>query len=167
MMNAISRVCVVLAGVTLSVAYSLSAAADDDVAAFATASYATGLRTKEMKNLMDTDGDGMVSRAEWDAYQEKVFTRLDSHKRGRLNVAIFASRTAVRLSSDFATGGYAQGLSSAELARKIDANGDGWISHEEWMTYQGKVFDLMNTSVTHKGQLGDKELFATGGTNQR
>jgi hypothetical protein len=164
MMKSISRACVLLAATTLSAAYSWSAVADDDVATFATASYATGLRTKEMKNLMDTDGDGMVSRAEWDAYQEKVFTRLDSHKQGRLNVAIFASRTAVRLSSDFATGGYAQGLLSAELAKKIDANDDGWISHEEWIAYQGKVFDLMNTSVTHKGQLGDQELFATGGS---
>jgi EF hand len=162
-----SRACRVLAAATLSMAYSLSAWADDDVASFATASYATGLRTKEMKNLMDIDGDGMVSRAEWDTYQEKVFTRLDTHNRDRLNVSIFAGRTAVRLGSDFATGGYAQGLSSAELAKKIDANGDGWISREEWMMYQGKVFDLMNTSVTHKGQLGDQELFATGGSNWR
>jgi hypothetical protein len=77
-------------------------------------------------------------------------------------VSIFASRTAVRLGSDFATGGYAEGLSSADLAKKIDANGDGWISHDEWMAYQGKVFDLMNTSTTHKGQLGDQELIATG-----
>jgi hypothetical protein len=162
MTKSLSRAGLALAAATLSLAYSFSAAADDDVAAFATAGYATGLRTKEMKNLMDTDGDGMVSRAEWDAYQEKVFTRLDTHKRGRLNVSIFASRTAARLGSDFATGGYAQGLSSAELAKKIDANGDGWISHDEWMAYQEKVFDLMNTSVTHKDQLGDQELFATG-----
>jgi hypothetical protein len=162
-----SRACLVIAAATLSMTYSLNAVADDDVANFATASYATGLRTKEMKNLMDSDGDGMVSRAEWDAYQEKVFTRLDTHKRGRLNVSIFAGRTAVRLGSDFATGGYAQGLSSTELAKKIDANGDGWISHEEWMAYQEKVFDLMNTSVTHKDQLGDQELFATGGSSWR
>jgi hypothetical protein len=162
-----SRACLMLASATLSIAYFLSARADDEVANFATAGYATGLRTKEMKNLMDTDGDGMVSRAEWVAYQEKVFTHLDTHKRDRLNVSIFSGRTAVRLGSDFATGGYAQGLSSTELAKKIDANNDGWISHEEWMAYQGKIFDLMNTSVTHKDQLGDQELFATGGSNRR
>ena len=164
-MKSISRVFLVLGASTLS--YSLSTAATDDVTSFATASYATGLRTKEMKALIDTDGDGMISRAEWDAYQEKVFSRIDIRRRGRLNVSIFASRTAVRLGSDFATGGYAQGLSSAELAKKIDVNGDGWISHEEWMAYQGKVFNLMNTSVTHKDQLGDQELLATGGSNPR
>jgi hypothetical protein len=155
-----------LAACMVTLAYSLSAVADD-VASFATGGYAAGLRTKEMMNIIDTDGDGTISRAEWDAFQEKVFKALDTHKRGRLNATIFASRTEVRLGNSLATGGYARGLASAELARKIDTNGDGWISHEEWMTYQGKVFDMMNTSVTHKDLLGDQEMFATGGPDRR
>jgi hypothetical protein len=141
-------------------------AQSDLVASFATGGYSAGLRTKEMMNIMDTDGDGTVSRAEWDAYQEKVFKALDTHKRGKLSVRIFAGRTEVRLGSDVATGGYARGLASSELAYKIDTNGDGWISHEEWMTYQGKVFDLMNTSSVHKDFLGTEEMFATGGANR-
>jgi EF hand len=150
-----------LATAVVNLAFSLSAVADD-VASFATGGYAAGLRTKEMMSIIDTDGDGTISRAEWDAYQEKVFNVLDTHKRGRLNTTIFAGRTEVRLGTSLATGGYARGLASAELAHKIDANGDGWISHEEWMTYQGKIFEMMNTSVTHKGALGVEELFATG-----
>ena len=155
-----------LAASAFALAYSLSAASDDQVASFATGGYAAGLRTKEMMSIIDTDGDGTISRAEWDAYQDKVFKALDTHKRGRLSVAIFAGRTEVRLGTSLATGGYARGLTSAELAHKIDANGDGWISHEEWMTYQGRVFELMNTSVTHKDVLGDEELFATGGPHR-
>ncbi|HWS65399.1 MAG TPA: hypothetical protein VN325_21800 [Steroidobacteraceae bacterium] len=150
-----------LATAVVTLAFSLSAVADD-VASFATGGYAAGLRTKEMMSIIDTDRDGTISRAEWDAYQEKVFNALDTHKRGRLNTTIFAGRTEVRLGTSLATGGYARGLASAELAHKIDANGDGWISHEEWMAYQGKIFDMMNTSVTHKGALGVEELFATG-----
>lgn len=145
---------------------SAQSAAADEVASFATGGYAAGLRSKEMMNIIDTDGDGMISRAEWDAYQEKVFKALDTHKRGRLNVAIFASRTEMRMGSALATGGYADGLRSAELAHKIDADGDGWISHEEWMSYQGRIFDLMNTSITHRGQLGAAEMFATGGADR-
>src|SRR5258708_37381009 len=134
-----------LAPIIVTLAFSLSAVADD-VASFATGGYASGLRTKEMMNIIDTDGDGTISRAEWDAYQVKVFDALDTHKRGRLNTSIFAGRTEVRLGTSLATGGYTRGLASAELAHKIDANGDGWISHEEWMAYQGKIFDMMNTS---------------------
>src|SRR5580692_916281 len=155
---------IALAPIMVTLAFSLNAAADD-VASFATGGYAAGLRTKEMMNIIDTDGDGTISRTEWDAYQEKVFSALDTHKRGRLNTTIFAGRTEVRLGTSLATGGYARGLTSAELAHKIDANGDGWISREEWMTYQGKIFDLMNTSTTHKDTLGVEEVFATGGAN--
>src|SRR6202046_1921408 len=110
----------------LAAVVPLSAIAQDPVVSFATGGYARGLRTQEMMAIIDTDGDGMISRAEWDAFQEKVFKALDTHKRDKLNVAIFASRTEVRLGSDLATGGYARGLNSAELAHKIDANGDGW-----------------------------------------
>jgi hypothetical protein len=149
----------------ITLAYSLGAVADD-VASFATGGYAAGLRTKEMMNIIDTDGDGSISRAEWDAFQEKVFKSLDTHKRGKLSVAIFASRTDLRLGSSLATGGYADGLRSAELAHKIDADGDGWISHDEWMAYQGRIFDLMNTSTTHRDRLGTEEMFATGGANR-
>jgi hypothetical protein len=137
-----------------------------DVESFATGGYAAGLRSREMLNIIDTDGDGTISRDEWNAYQNKVFRALDTHHRGKLNVAIFASRTELRLGSSLATGGYASGLRSAELAHKIDADGDGWISESEWMGYQGKIFDLLNTSSTHRNEVGDEELFATGGANR-
>jgi len=158
---------IALMATMIALAYSLDAIADDQVSSFATGGYAAGLRTKEMKSMIDTDGDGTISRTEWDAYQEKVFKALDTHKRGRLNTAIFASRTEVRLGTSLATGGYARGLASAELAHKIDTDGDGWISHEEWMTYQGKIFDLMNTSLAHRDVLGDEEMFATGGLERQ
>jgi hypothetical protein len=149
---------IALAAAAISLAGSLTASAVGDAADFATGGYATGLRTREMTNRLDTDGDGRVSRAEWDAYQETLFRHFDSHNKGRLNVDIVAQRVAVRLGSDFATGGDAQGPASKQLAHQIDANGDGWISHAEWMTYQDRIFDLMNSSTTHNNPPGDEEL---------
>jgi EF hand len=147
----------------LAITCSWSAMADDSVS-LATGGYARGLRSKEVMSKIDTDGDGTISRAEWLAFQEKVFTALDTHKRGSLSAQIFVSRRCARLVS-FATGGFANGLCSIETSRDIDTNGDGRISHEEFMTYQGKIFDMMDTSRTHPGVLGEQEMFATGGAN--
>ena len=54
----------------------------DDMASFATGGYARGLRTMSEMHKIDTDGDGSISKAEWLAYQEKVFAALDKNKTG-------------------------------------------------------------------------------------
>jgi hypothetical protein len=47
---------------------------------------------------------------------------------------------------------------------KIDTDGDGTVSHDEFIAYQLKIFDMMDTSATHKGNVGKQEImFATGG----
>ena len=67
----------------------------------------------------------------------------------------------------FATGGYARGLRTKEMMNKIDTDGDGTISHDEYIAYQVKIFDMMDTSTAHKGMIGPQEMFATGGANRR
>jgi hypothetical protein len=67
----------------------------------------------------------------------------------------------------FSTGGYARGLRTKEMMHKIDTDGDGTISHDEYITYQLKIFDMMDTSAAHKGSIGPQEMFATGGANRR
>ena len=63
-----------------------------------------------------------------------------------------------------ATGGYARGLRTKGMMHKIDTDGDGMVSHDEFIAYQTKIFDMMDTSTTHKGMLGKEEvMFATGG----
>ncbi|MDB6086542.1 MAG: Calcium-binding EF-hand-containing protein [Gammaproteobacteria bacterium] len=143
---------------------NMAVAAADDLPSFATGGYAGGIRSREVMNKIDTDGDGMISRAEWNAFQEKVFAALDARKKGSLSAKIFVSRRCERLVS-FATGGYARGLCSLETSRDIDTNRDGRISHDEFMAYQGNIFDTMDTSLTHAGVLGAEEMFATGAAN--
>jgi hypothetical protein len=63
----------------------------------------------------------------------------------------------------FATGGYANALLTPEMFKKIDANGDGVITQDEFVNYHLKIFDAMDTSSDHKGMLGPGEFFATGG----
>ena len=146
-----------------ALAYSAAALADD-MASFATGGYARGLRTKEMMHKIDTNGDGMVSKDEWIAFQEKAFVMMDKNKNGTLDAKTFVSHDGGELVS-FATGGYARGLRTKAMMHKIDTDGDGTISHDEFIAYQTKIFDMMNTSTSHPGMLGATEMFASGGAN--
>src|SRR6185312_7613515 len=89
----------------------------DEVAAFATGGYASGLRTESM---------------------------LDKKKTGKLDQSEYMAASAEVAS--FATGGYASSLLTPEMFKKIDTNGDGTISQREFFSYQLRIFDMMDTS---------------------
>jgi sulfatase maturation enzyme AslB (radical SAM superfamily) len=145
--------------------YSLGSVAED-MASFATGGYAHGLRTKEVMLKIDTDGDGMISKSEWIAFHEKIFSMLDKKKTGKVNAKEFVSPSGGDTSS-FATGGYSRGLRTAAMMHKIDTDGDGTVSHDEFIAYQNKIFDMMNTSTAHQGMVSKEEImFATGGASK-
>ena len=62
---------VALSAVVLTITgmWSAIATADDEPVSFGTGGYARGIRSKEMMHVVDTNGDGMVSKAEWLAFQ--------------------------------------------------------------------------------------------------
>jgi hypothetical protein len=126
----------------------------DDMVSFATGGYARGLRTMAEMHKIDTDGDGTVSKAEWLAYQEKVFAALDKNKNGIVDEKAFLSPSSDM--ATFATGGYARGLQTKAMMHKIDTDGDGTVSHDEFIAYQSKVFDMMDKNK--KGSLGPQEF---------
>jgi hypothetical protein len=126
----------------------------DDMVSFATGGYARGLRTMAEMHKIDTDGDGTVSKAEWLAYQEKVFAALDKNRTGVVDEKEFLSQSSDM--ATFATGGYAHGLQTKAMMHKIDTDGDGTVSHDEFIAYQNKVFDMMDKNKT--GSLGPQEF---------
>jgi Ca2+-binding EF-hand superfamily protein len=140
----------VLAGTALF----MSLAVADEMASFATGGYARGLRTLSEMHKIDTDADGSVSKAEWLAYQEKVFAALNKDKTGTVDEKKFLTPSSVM--ATFATGGYAHGLQTKAMMHKIDTDGDGTVSHEEFISYQTKVFDMMDKN--HTGNLGPQEF---------
>ena len=107
MIRRIRPLAVILAGLSCA-----SLASADDMVSFATGGYARGLRTMAEMHKIDTDGDGTVSKAEWLAYQDKVWAALDKDKKGSIDEKEFMAHSPSM--ATFATGGYARGLQTKE-----------------------------------------------------
>jgi hypothetical protein len=103
----------------------------------------------EMMHMIDSNKDGKISKAEWVAYQKRVFTALDKNQDGFLDAEEFFGHPKI---IDFATGGYSRGLETKQMFGKIDANGDGRVSRDEYINFQVKIFEMMDTNK--KQELG-------------
>jgi hypothetical protein len=137
----------------------------DDMVSFATGGYARGLHSDALMHKIDTNGDGMISKDEWLAFQEKVFAMLDKDHAGNLDAKAFLGPSGSDLAT-FATGGYARGLRTQAMMHKIDTDGDGRVSHDEFIAYQTKIFEMMDTDAAHTGMVDRQQMFATGGANR-
>jgi EF-hand domain pair len=148
--SSMATVLAVLGGIT----FCTSLAVADEMVSFATGGYVRGLETMSEMHKIDTNGDGHVSKAEWIAYQEKVFDALDKAKTGTVDEKEFLDPTSDM--ATFATGGYVRGLQTKAMMHKIDTDGDGSISRDEFIAYETKVFDMMDKN--HTGSLGPQEF---------
>jgi len=146
------------AAATVGLSFALPCAAQD-VNSFATGGYAKGLQTMAMMHRIDTNKDGMVSLDEWTAFQEHSFAALDKDKSGFLEEQEFTTHSNGEIA--FATAAYAHGLMTNEMFKKIDADGDRKISKEEFLSYQRKIFEMLDRSK--KGMVGQTDFVRPGG----
>jgi Ca2+-binding EF-hand superfamily protein len=130
-----------------------------ETVSFGTGGYANMLRTPEMMNKIDTDGDGMVSETEWGTYQQRLFAMMDADRSGALDDDEFMRAHSKEVAS-FATGGYANALRTSDMFSTLDADRDGQVSEQEFVSYHARMFDMMDTGK--KRMLGKKEFIIPG-----
>ena len=149
----------VIAGTLMACAITLTTAYADDQASLAKSEYATFLRTPEMMHMIDSNKKGMVTKEEWVAYHTRVFKALDKKGDGLLTPEEFYGAPKP---IDFATGGYSRALETKQMFGRIDANGDGKLSLQEYLNFQNEVFAMMDTRK--KGELTAAEFIKQPGT---
>ncbi len=86
----------------------------------------------------DTNGDGFVDKAEWDAGQEARFKQLDTDKDGKLSRDELFARTPA--SNGGVLPSEAQQRRQDSSFKLLDSDKDGFVSKEEFLARAAKNF---------------------------
>jgi Ca2+-binding EF-hand superfamily protein len=97
----------------------------------------------------DTNGDGIITRAEFLAAQERLFARLDRNGDGYIDKDDMSGRLVGRQKAQERL---------AELVAWLDRDGDGRISKTEFVDGSTPLFDRADTD--HNGELSKDEVAA-------
>jgi hypothetical protein len=151
-MNAISR-SLAITGLIMVGGFTYTSVYADDMASVAPGSFITGLRTMETMHMIDTDHDGTISQEEWTAFQNRVFSMLDKNNTGFVDAKEFYGDPMGPVS--FAPGAFITGLRTKAMFDKIGANADGKISRAQYLSFQQKIFDMMDTGKKKQLTPGD------------
>jgi Ca2+-binding EF-hand superfamily protein len=141
-MNAISR-SLAISGLIMMGGFTCTSVYADDMASLAPAAFITSLRTMDTMHMIDTDHDGTISQEEWTTFQNRVFSMLDKNNTGFVDAREFYGDPMGPVS--FAPGAFIQGLRTKAMFDKMGANADGKISRTQYLSFQQKIFDMMDT----------------------
>jgi len=104
--------------------------------------------------MMDTDGDGKISRDEYAAGSKKMFDKMDADKNGKVTAAEMEAHHQQMTGKK---AGQTE-MTTTEKIKMVDSNGDGELTVEEFETGAKTMFDKMDTN--HDGYLTRAELEA-------
>jgi hypothetical protein len=105
----------------------------------------------EMLANADTNGDGRITRAEFTAARAKLFAKLDRNGDGYLDKQDVPQGLLARRNGE-------SGDRLQQAIVMLDKNGDGRISHDEFVNGPSLLFDRADTN--HDGVIDAQELAA-------
>jgi Ca2+-binding EF-hand superfamily protein len=115
--------------------------------ALATGGYSREFQKIEMMNMLDKDGDHKVTNDEFTGYFTQVFEELDTNRDGTLDTKEWVG-TKGKQDISVATGGYSRELRTLKMMGMMDSDGDHKVTKDEFLTYQGRVYNTMAAGST-------------------
>jgi len=129
--------------VGLAAAPTFAIAIENAQQAIVTPAYEKNMRTMEMMNKLDANGDHTVSKAEGEAYFTKLFQTLDRNHDGVLDRTEWVGAAEEKEVISLSTGGYARALASMDMMVMVDTDGDHTVSKEEFIKAHEALFNKM------------------------
>ena len=99
-----------------------------------------------MLEIYDADGDGKVTRAEYDRGRDEAFARTDSDKDGRLSGEEYLAEFEDRLDRRIASTRESSAQQSAVRFKSLDTDKDQRVSWDEYAASGKRVFDRVDTN---------------------
>jgi len=109
--------------------------------------------TEKMMHMMDLSHKGMVSKADYDKYMDKLFDRMDKGHKGMLDKDDFTRKEDG--STDIYTADFQKHFHTIAMMHMMD-KGKGMVSKADFMEHMDKIFDMLDKN--HDGMLEKKEF---------
>ncbi len=109
-----------------------------------TGGYNRELHTQDMMNMLDADGDHMVSNTEFSTYYGRLFEELDKNRDGAIDTKEWVGTKGDNKVS-IATGGYSRQLRTMEMMKTMDTDKDHKVTRDEFIKFHETVFTAMDT----------------------
>lgn len=98
-----------------------------------------------MLEIYDDDGDGVLTREQYDAHRDKAFAATDTNKDGKLDHDEYAGEFSSRLSQRIDERREAQLKQARVRFKAIDADKNGSIDRDEYFAMSARMFGRADT----------------------
>jgi len=96
--------------------------------------------------IYDADGDGVLTRAQYDTERAKVFAATDANKDGKLDVTEYVAEFSARLDLRIADSRQAQLKQGKVRFNAIDDDKSGAIGRDEYLAMSARMFERTDTN---------------------